>query len=336
MDIESTALGPQLYVASHDKVKVFNVTVDNYPPAFVGQAATPSSSDVAGRFATDGKAYVTNLQGGGFQVFNITNPGSPQLVGTLSATGDARALHEHGDLALVCDMDGRVLVINVANPSQPVVVKVHELFEAPTNCAGVGSLTYISAGTELLSNAYGVDLSSPFAPIEPFDTAEAGKGVFATAKQVYFSGRLGSTPPTRIMDAIDVSFGPKGSLSWPVRFEVIDGAGDTAESTVFVWANSYNGPPQAQVAVLGVIDGMTVAVSSADSSDPDEETTWDGYKESRFDFQSDGIWDCAFFPSPFDTATFTYPVPGTYTITAQVRDRYGAFSTATTQVTVPQ
>lgn len=330
MCIEQSGNGPLLYVASHDRVKMFNWMWDFYPPFFISEAVTPSAVDVRGRCA-DNRLYVANRDEGGLQVFDITDLGAPNLMGTLSEAGDARSLYEYEGLLAVCDANGRLLVVDATVPAHLVILKEYTGLSTPSSCEGSGAFVYVIE--ESGSRLYGLDLSIPdfqFAPLEETQTALTyGRGLYVSGNELFATGYQAFWT---VLERVSVGATPRESLQWKMKAEVRDGDGATTDFTTVVWANSYNQAPSAAIAITE-INGLTVTFSGAGSSDPDQGTTWDGYLQGRWDFDGDGIWDTG-HGGLSSGRQCTYDAPGSYTAMLEVRDRFGVFDRASVEVTV--
>jgi hypothetical protein len=101
---------------------------------------------------------------------------------------------------------------------------------------------------------------------------------------------------------------------------------DQASRTI--WANPYDNAPTA-IGIFSLSEVLEIAPLPIDldlASDPDFHKSWDGLLEFRFDWESDGNWDTAFRPAYY-WDDVTLDEPGWYTVTMQVRDRYGALAT---------
>lgn len=121
------------------------------------------------------------------------------------------------------------------------------------------------------------------------------------------------------MRATDLEVTPTGDLLY------IDQKVDTVQRIRYTLGN--NAP--VAVATANVTSGITplqVAFSGLGSTDPDTGDTL----TYAWDLDGDNLLDDSTAAQP----TFTYETPGTYTVTLQVKDVGGAFSTATVVVTV--
>ncbi len=138
-----------------------------------------------------------------------------------------------------------------------------------------------------------------------------------------------------VLTAQGMSDGLPRSNHWTVKLMVRDAGGATATTSRHIWANPYDHAPVA-TKIFSATTWNTVATLPIDPnlvSDADFTQTWDGLKEYRFDWNSDGNWDTE-WQSAAAAAILKFPGPGLYPVTAQVRDLYGAWATVRQTMTV--
>ena len=130
----------------------------------------------------------------GLQIFDISDPAAPVLVGSYDTEGYAADVEVVGTLAYVADYGGGMQIIDVTTPSAPVWVGEY----STSSCRGVtvaGSFAYLAAGSYM----HVVDVSNPAAPVgvaivgSPFgwtsyaqDVTVAGSLAYLTASQGNF------------------------------------------------------------------------------------------------------------------------------------------------------
>jgi hypothetical protein len=326
--------GPIVYVADEGTVKILRWPYTFYPPSLTSTTPTPGAVAVVGRYS-GGRLYVGNKDNGGVQIFGITNLSAPALLGTVTGTGDTWGLYEYTQNLVVTDRNGRVLMVNVSNPSMPVTLKEYELLDpltgnplAANRCSGEAGLACLQTGLSG-GEVFALDLETPdldYALLEDLNAPGNPSGLLLRNGVLVLPASPGAVYKT----SWDLE--PRHSLSWKVRMEAIDSEGFVGEHAVRVWANAYNAPPSAALAVTGV-SGLAATLSAAGTSDPDFTEPWDAYLWATWDFEDDGIWDTG-FETPL-VQVHTYPAAGTYTARVRVRDRYSAVDEATVQVTVP-
>lgn len=143
------------------------------------------------------------------------------------------------------------------------------------------------------------------------------------------------TNHTFTLDAQGKSDGLPRSNHWATALQVRDGNGATAETTRHIWANPYNHAP----ATSGIFSD-TLAHTAAPlpfdfslTSDADFAETWDGLLEYRFDWNSDGNWDTD-YRSGSSWASYLHPEIGSFNVTMQSRDRFGATDVISQSLTI--
>jgi hypothetical protein len=129
-----------------------------------------------------GYAYVTrNTQG--LQIYDVSNPSEPVMVGSYDTPGFAKDVAVSGDYAYVAD-GSSLQVINVANPAAPVFVASLATVQS-SGVTVAGQTAYVCASSVLLT----VDVSNPSVPIKTVTTpVPTLAGVFTSSR--LDSGRL--------------------------------------------------------------------------------------------------------------------------------------------------
>ncbi len=143
----------------------------------------PGSSGVAvsGRYA-----FVVNQHVDTLQIFDVSVPASPQLIGTTETPGDPVAVAVAGDYAYVLTTSFNLQVYRVNNPAQPASVG-----SIPIGGAGLaktlslsGHYAYVGGGNGEGAGLFVVDLTNPLAPqLAGFAGFGSGNGYVAQAGQ---------------------------------------------------------------------------------------------------------------------------------------------------------
>jgi hypothetical protein len=137
----------------------------------------------------------------------------------------------------------------------------------------------------------------------------------------------------RIYDSALTTVPLTKSKSWRVRIEVRDSALQTAQTVRDIWTNAYDTPPTVSLA-SDAMTGTTATTFNltATGSDVDSATTWDGLLHYRWDTNGDGNYETEFAAT--NTRAQSFPQPGIYQATVEVRDRYHATARSTVPLTV--
>ncbi|MBK9303993.1 MAG: hypothetical protein IPM94_08925 [bacterium] len=126
-------------------------------PALV--AATPATPYEVSDFLTDGPlVYVASYSG--LKVFDLGDPQSPQLIGSLAV--GCGALDGDGS-RLVAVAGSELAVVDAGDPAAPALVGVLVLHENGEDVAVDGRYAYVAAG---MAGLVVVDLTDPAAPLE--------------------------------------------------------------------------------------------------------------------------------------------------------------------------
>ncbi|VGO14954.1 Thermophilic serine proteinase [Pontiella desulfatans] len=115
----------------------------------------------------------------GLKVLDLTDPASPELVGSYSTTGDARGIDVEGNYAYVADYEKGLFIIDVSNPANPVLKS--SLSTTALKVDVVGDYAYVAAHNNGFKIASVASKTSPswkgtFSVIglEVFDVAVSG------------------------------------------------------------------------------------------------------------------------------------------------------------------
>ena len=173
--------GNYAYVADDSLMLVLNIS-DPANPDFVGSCGGSYSWIIV-----DGNLA---FSGGDLDIIDITNPGSPEVVGSyLSPTiigkmsvanGRAYALSDYNPF----DMD--LWVADVSNPASPIVTSQNHMDPPVSNIHAAGNYVFIMAGD---SGLFILDVSDPYNPtrISTFNPDESVRDVFVLDNYAYLS-----------------------------------------------------------------------------------------------------------------------------------------------------
>ena len=104
-----------------------------------------SSVDADGVALSGNYAYVAT-DNGGLQVIDITNPASPQIVGSRDTPDGARGVAVSATYAYVADWDSGLQVIDIANPANPQIVGSVDTPSAANGVAVSEPYAYVADG----------------------------------------------------------------------------------------------------------------------------------------------------------------------------------------------
>lgn len=107
-------------------------------------------------------AYIAN-QYNGLQIIDISNPASPQVVGSYKTQSSAWNVALSGDFAYV-PMGNSLYIINISNPSAPTLAATYNIGNSCYDIAINGSYVYLTIGG-FEGTIQIVDVSNPSSPI---------------------------------------------------------------------------------------------------------------------------------------------------------------------------
>jgi hypothetical protein len=111
-------------------------------------------------FVTNGLAFLA--QGtNGLAILSVSNPASPQLLGSCDTAGYASAVRVSGSLAFVADGSAGLQIISVTNPSNPVLVGSYNTAGYAADVAVRSNLAFVADGNAGLLI---LNVSNPAAP----------------------------------------------------------------------------------------------------------------------------------------------------------------------------
>ncbi len=139
-------------------------------PSIVGSISSSLIGNTLDVFVDGNYAYVTNEEEG-LKVVNITDPSTPNVVGTYDTADIAQSVYIDGDYAYITDYQGEVLqdknflVLNIADPTNPTHLgncsTVFSAGDAARDVVVAGDTAYIANDQGGLSV---IDISNPSDP----------------------------------------------------------------------------------------------------------------------------------------------------------------------------
>jgi len=145
------------------------------PAAAIGSGATsyPAAVKVAGRYA-----YVVSFGAGTLQIFDVSTPSTPALIGSVNLTPGANqpcSVTVAGRYAYVVSMDpgGTLQIYDVSNPSAPVAAGYFSGLAGPAVSVAVSG-RYAYVGTLVNKNLQVIDVSNPSSPVSVGSVATTG------------------------------------------------------------------------------------------------------------------------------------------------------------------
>jgi len=227
--------GSVAYVAQDSGLLLVDVT-DPAHPARLGSLPLPGGRQVRLAVGGAGLVYLADLTFG-LRVVDATNPMQPVAVGALALPGTPRAVSlggtgqggygMAGSYAVVACGDGGVAVVDVSDPTAPVVVGA-----TPPDQPRAGSVTvrghyaYVAAGeAAVYGGLHVVELADPTNPVEVGASVDnlgvmrvALEDGFALGPQFFLAGQVaifdvGSLPPVyaAVLDETTVAGAPRGN-----------------------------------------------------------------------------------------------------------------------------
>src|ERR1039458_7353242 len=127
------------------------------PPLSVKGSWGQGAEDI---FVTNGLAFLA--QGtNGLAIVSVSNPASPQLLGSFNTAGYASAMRVSGSLVFVADGSAGLQIISVTNPSNPVLVGSYNTAGNAADVAVRSNLVFVADGNAGLLI---LNVSNPAAP----------------------------------------------------------------------------------------------------------------------------------------------------------------------------
>ena len=177
-----------LQVFSHTYVPPFINTLSLIGTVSLGVTGLTSLA-VQGNYA-----YVTNSGSNTMQVINISNPGSPVVVGSVATGTNPRAVTVSGNYAYVVNGTSNTMqVINIANPALPTLEGTVATGTNPNWVVVSGNCAYV---TNLISNTMQViNITNPAAPtvVSTFATGSAPQSVAVSGNYAYVANLSSNT-----------------------------------------------------------------------------------------------------------------------------------------------
>jgi len=154
-----------------------------------------SSNGPRGIYSTNNRCFIA-LTSFGFSIYNITNPSSPESLGTYNTPGFAYDVFVRDSLAYIADQDS-MQIINVSNPAACIRIGA---IATPGWCSGVtvnGIYAYLACTSTNGYNGriFSVDVSDPANPVmadsvnnvqgNPLTVFYADNNIYAIAGDYY-------------------------------------------------------------------------------------------------------------------------------------------------------
>lgn len=150
------------YVADkYSGLQVIDIADPTQPARLGGRTASAYAYgvDVEGGYAYIAAYISTYVNFSFLNVFDVTDPTDPQLVGSV-ATSKAEAVAVEGAHAYLADGSAGLRVVDVANPAQPQIIATMDLGGYASDVAIEGTLVYVVINTGLSV----VDVTDPANP----------------------------------------------------------------------------------------------------------------------------------------------------------------------------
>ena len=150
---------------------------------------TQTDSKGYGIHVEDSRVYLASNEHG-LQIFDVTNPEAPILMGGLTSKGRAWDVWVHEEHAFIADCDLGLIVVNVSIPSQPREIGSLSWGEDPMAevIDGIGEYVYVASG---INGLIVVDVSVPSNPAVTFQYDPGldswGEGVLVQGNTLYLS-----------------------------------------------------------------------------------------------------------------------------------------------------
>ncbi len=118
------------------------------------------NQDAVDIFVTNGLAFLARGTNG-LAILSVTNPASPQLLGTLPTTSYTASVTVAGNLAYMADGLNGLRIISVTNPSNPLVIGSYPISSDAGQIVVRSNLVYVAGG---LSGLVVLNASNPAQP----------------------------------------------------------------------------------------------------------------------------------------------------------------------------
>ncbi|MBI5142521.1 MAG: putative Ig domain-containing protein [Nitrospirae bacterium] len=328
-------------------MSVYNLT-DVSKPVKSASLALPGWSE--GINLSGDYAYVAS-GASGLSVVDVRNHAAPVIAGSVDTPGYATRVSVASGYAYVADGASGLQVINVGNPQSPVLAAAYNTGGSAQDVVVSGGYAFVASGS---SGLVVVDISSPQnpQPVAAYDTPGYAYAVTLSGGYAYVAdGSSGlqiidvSDPRNPVLvgaydtvgTAMDVSV--SGLHAYLADYEAGLVKIDVSDPYVPALVNLYaiTGYARSVMASGGyaiVTDGglrifdvnKTSLRFECAATDPDSQSTWDGLKEHRFDYDNDGSWDTRFSSSGTSTFKPDRPLEAgrSYSGVCEVKDRFGA------------
>jgi hypothetical protein len=188
---EIALLNENLYLAFEGK------GVDILDVAEVSGPQSVSAYDLLG--SVNGLAITSNYVyavDGDLRVINVTDPGTPQLIGTYRTPGIAMDVETAADIAYVADGDGGLQIIDVSNPLTPTLLGSYDTPREVQHLALLGNVVFLLEGNGYYdytpSMLHIIDVGNPASPmLLNSQTLESYAGDVTTAGNLVYVSAAG-------------------------------------------------------------------------------------------------------------------------------------------------
>jgi len=223
-------LAPLILVTFHsDEAAADCIEYQDSSPHLLGSVETSTAiTDVA---ASGNYAYIVD---GTLRIFDVSNPASPQIVGSLQiyfTTGARWKIALSGPYAYVVGTTGNFVVIDVSNPASPTQISnlfAPDKFGNATSITVTGNTAWV---TDVYAGLYAVDVTNPASPVvvRTTDTPGQAYGVAVSGSYAYVADNprvqvIQISPYAGIVHTVDTFGARKIVISGSFAY-VADGGG---------------------------------------------------------------------------------------------------------------
>lgn len=173
-----TLTGDLALVSSGTGLEIINVSTPASPSRIFSFEFGAEETVITGNLALVAAGF------DGLQILDLTNPGNPQVVGTLETSGYAGSVAMSGTYALITVDETGLEIVDVANPASPLLVGSYPVAGFTWDVAVNGNLAFLAtdvAGVEI------VDITDPANPqaVSALDTAGRALSVATTNDMLF-------------------------------------------------------------------------------------------------------------------------------------------------------
>jgi hypothetical protein len=122
----------------------------------------------------------------GLEIFDISDPANPVMVGRCDTLGEAKGVALSGNYAYVADYYDGLQIIDISNPANPVAVGHYDTEGEAEGVALSGNYAYVADGSSGLQI---IDISNPANPVAVghYDTSKHAEDVALSGNYAYVS-----------------------------------------------------------------------------------------------------------------------------------------------------